>query len=192
MDIAGVTDNTVTDSEILPSYHCMVLGLSFPLPSWRCFPKYSSNGSWQKRSFNTNSIPSSSKNLVTSVAEETVSLKPSCVCQERNMRALASWLKFRGLLSLISFHFFPLSFPHLVACGDDKITLLTILGTKLSMLVYARVQGLFCSVSGFTFPMKQNTFAKVSMNLSMLQGRLYFKYRFQDTSGSPTNVGAFD
>ena len=108
------------------------------------------------------------------------------------MRALASWLKFRGLLSVISFHFFPLSFSHLVACGDDKITLPTITGTKLSMLVYSRVQGLFCSVSGFAFPMKQNTFVKVSMNLSMLQGRLYFKYRFQDTSESPTNVGAFD
>ena len=81
-----------------------ISGLSLLLPSWRCFPKYSSNGSWQKRSVNTNSIPSSSKNLVTSMAEETVSLKPSWVCQERNMRARAFWLKFPGLFSALSFH----------------------------------------------------------------------------------------
>ena len=81
-----------------------ISGLSLLLPSWRCFPKYSSNGSWQKRSVNTNSIPSSSKNLVASMAEETVSLKPSCVCQERNMRPLAFWVKFPGLLSVLSFH----------------------------------------------------------------------------------------
>lgn len=81
-----------------------ISGLSLLLPSWRCFPKYSSNGSWQKRSVNSNSIPSSSKNLVASMAEETVSLKPSWVCQERNMRARAFWLKFPGLLSVLSFH----------------------------------------------------------------------------------------
>ena len=81
-----------------------ISGLSFRLPSLRWFPKYSSTGSWQKRSVSTNSIPSCSRNLVASIAEYTVIWKPSYVCQERNMRDLAFLLKFPGLSSVLSFH----------------------------------------------------------------------------------------
>ena len=81
----------------------LMSGLSLRLPSCRCLPKNSSAGSWQNRSVRTYSIPSWRRNLVDSMVDWTVSWKPSYVCQERNMRALAFWLKFPGLFSVLSF-----------------------------------------------------------------------------------------
>lgn len=78
-------------------------GLSLRLPSLRWFPKYSSHGSWQNRSVRTNSVPSWSKNLVASITEWTVICMPSWVCHDRNMRALAFWVKFPGRFSVLSF-----------------------------------------------------------------------------------------
>lgn len=79
-------------------------GLSLRLLSLRWLPKYSSSGSWQNRSVSTNSVPSWRRNLVASIAEWAVILMPSCVCQDRNIRFLAFWVKFPGLVSVLSFH----------------------------------------------------------------------------------------
>ena len=79
-------------------------GLSLRLLSLCWLPKYSSSGSWQNRSVSTNSVPSWRRNLVASIAEWAVILMPSCVCQDRNIRFLAFWVKFPGLVSVLSFH----------------------------------------------------------------------------------------
>lgn len=79
-------------------------GLSLCRPSFRWLPKYSSTGSWQNLSVKTNSIPSLRRNLVHSMTDFTVIFKPSCVCQDMNMRDLAFWLYSPGLLLALSFH----------------------------------------------------------------------------------------
>lgn len=81
----------------------LVSGLSLRLPSCHCLPNNSSAGSWQNRSVRTYSIPSWRRNLVDSMVDWKVSWKPLYVCQERNMCALAFWLKFPGLFLVLSF-----------------------------------------------------------------------------------------
>ena len=80
-------------------------GLSFFRPNFRWLPKYSSTGSWQNLSVNSYSIPSS-RNLVASMAQCTVILKPSNVCHDKNIFALAFCVKFPGLVSVLSFQLF--------------------------------------------------------------------------------------
>ena len=81
-------------------------GLSFLHPNFRSIPKYSSMGSWQNLSVNIYSIPSSSRNLVALMTECTVILKPSKVCHDKNIFALAFCVKFPGLVSVLSFQLF--------------------------------------------------------------------------------------
>ena len=65
---------------------------------WR--PKYSSTQYWLKRSVSTNSIPSASKDFVSSITEKTEICVPSYVCHEMKQRCFAFNVNWPGRSSV--------------------------------------------------------------------------------------------
>ena len=68
----------------------------------------------------------------------TVSWKPSYVCQERNMRALAFWLKFPGLFSVLSFQLLRYSRNSIKNCNLWKMSKKKIYCLKIDLIDYCR------------------------------------------------------